>query len=287
MNGYGRRGYPMPQGGAGYNPYSKYPDIAGLADKFMRGMMMMKQMKQQKQQQMWQRGMEEKKMESLEAYREAQAEAMQRPKQVTPSARVQEAREIAAATGETVGQVLDRLSREKPPRPAAYTLRKRDLDKALRAKDITQDQYTKSLFNIKQEMTPDEKRRQGASIRDSNAREMRDFYKGIPDLIAKGRIKAKELRKMVKKQGGGIPTSQQGYRLDMPEKYNRAILNQKDGVATVEDTGTIRNYEDMFKIFQEELQTYPTFKDWLANSPVTRMTGIDKSQMKIWYDIYR
>jgi hypothetical protein len=88
----GRRGYPMPQGGAGYNPYSKYPDIAGLVEKFMQNMMMQKQMKQQQQQQMWQRGMEEQKMESLETHRQAQREEWQEsPKPSALPARVQEA----------------------------------------------------------------------------------------------------------------------------------------------------------------------------------------------------
>jgi hypothetical protein len=91
MNGYGRRQWPMPQGGGAYNPYSKYPDIAGAVRQFMNSMMMMKQMKQQKQQQTWQRGMEEKKQESLGAYRQAQTEAMQRPKPPSIPARVQEA----------------------------------------------------------------------------------------------------------------------------------------------------------------------------------------------------
>lgn len=81
----------MPQGGAGYNPYSKYPDIGGLVQKFMQNMMMQKQMRQQQQQQMWQRGMEEKKQESLGAYRQAQMEAMGQPKQPSIPARVQEA----------------------------------------------------------------------------------------------------------------------------------------------------------------------------------------------------
>ena len=83
----------MPQGGAGYNPYSKYPDIAGLADKFMRGMMMMRQMKQQQQQQMWQRGMREKEF----GLRERQAEQVQPTKPPSIPPRVQEA---IAATGQ-------------------------------------------------------------------------------------------------------------------------------------------------------------------------------------------
>ncbi len=86
-----------PQGSPGYDPYSKYPNFAGIAQQFMRNMMMKKQMDQQRQQQMWQRGMEEKKAESLGAYREAQIGAMQQPKQPTIPARVQEA---IAATGQ-------------------------------------------------------------------------------------------------------------------------------------------------------------------------------------------
>ena len=87
-----------PQGSPGYDPYSKYPDIGGLIQQFMQNMMMKKQMEQQKGQQTWQRGMEEQKMASTEAYRGAQIEAMQRP-QKPPAlpARVQEA---IAATGQ-------------------------------------------------------------------------------------------------------------------------------------------------------------------------------------------
>ena len=92
MNGYGRRQWPMPQGGGAYNPYSKYPDIGGTVRQFMQNMMMHKQMKQRQQQQTWQRGMEEKKQESLETHRQAQREEWQQPQKppVLP-ARVQEA----------------------------------------------------------------------------------------------------------------------------------------------------------------------------------------------------
>lgn len=112
----------MPQGGAGYNPYSKYPDIGGLAREFMQNMMMKKQMQQQQQQQMWQRGMEEKKQESLEAYRGAQMEAMGQPKQPSIPARVQEAI-IASGQGGVlpgeinygdVGKILDKWRTKAP-----------------------------------------------------------------------------------------------------------------------------------------------------------------------------
>jgi hypothetical protein len=57
----------------------------------MQNMMMKKQMQQQQQQQTWQRGMEEKKQESLGAYRQAQTEQWQRPKPRSIPSRVQEA----------------------------------------------------------------------------------------------------------------------------------------------------------------------------------------------------
>jgi len=57
----------------------------------MQNMMMQKQMKQQRGQQEWQRGMEEKRFESQDAYRQAQMGAMGQPKQPSIPARVQEA----------------------------------------------------------------------------------------------------------------------------------------------------------------------------------------------------
>ena len=94
------------------------------------------------------------------------------------------------------------------------------------------------------------------------------------------------IRKIIERQGGGGPISQQGYKLDMPEQYNRAILNQRDGVATVEDKSIIENYDTMFRVFQDGLEGYPTFRNWISSSPSTKLTWLDKNQMKIWYDIY-
>lgn len=81
----------MPQGGGAYNPYSKYPDIAGAMRQFMQSMQMMRQMKQQQQQQMWQRGMREKEFGLEEEYKQKQMETMGQPKPPTIPARVQEA----------------------------------------------------------------------------------------------------------------------------------------------------------------------------------------------------
>ena len=298
MNGYGRRGYPMPQGGGAYNPYSKYPDIGGAVRQFMQNMMMHKQMKQQRQQQMWQRGMREKEF-GLQEQRLAQEKPPTQAEQKWSMADANVASgEWTPEQGETY-KLTGKIPKPRVKYPATTAA---NVKKTFGITDEEwkimpterQGEYFKEFHlrsrpkagRVEKVLTPEEERRRGATTRDGNLREMRDFYKGIPELIEKGRIKPKELRKMIEKQGGGVPTSPQGYRLDMPEKYNRAILNQKDGVATVEDTSIIKNYENMFKIFQDELKVYPTFKDWLRLSVTTELKGLDKNQMKIWYDIF-
>lgn len=88
-NGY-RRGY-GPQPTSTYDPYSKYPNFAGALGNFLANMRMMKQFRAMQEQQKWQRGMREKEFGLEEEYKEAQMEAMGRPKQPTIPARVQEA----------------------------------------------------------------------------------------------------------------------------------------------------------------------------------------------------
>lgn len=287
-----------PQGSPGYNPYSKYPDISGLAREFMRNMMMKKQMEQQQQQQTWQRGMEEDRLE-------LQRDRLEQEKPPTQAQQKWSMADANVASGEWTpeqGETYKLTGKIPKPRVKYPATTAANVKKTFGITDEEwkimpterQGEYFKEFHlrsrpkvgKVEKVLSPEEKRRKGASIRDGNLREMRDFFKGIPELMEEGRIKPNELRKMVEKQGGGVPTSPQGYRLDMPEKYNRAILNQGDGVATVEDTGTIKNYENMFKIFQDELKVYPTFKDWLRLSVTTKLKGLDKNQMKIWYDIY-
>lgn len=296
MDGRYRQGYyPERKAQGFYDPYQKGPAWGQGITQLIKDFMMMKQLKEERGEKEWERGfkergreIEERELESQAKYREALTEKALRPPAPpkTPDYFQKATDLVTAGVAKNIGEGLTMaLKIEQEPRDA-YTLRKRDLEKALKLGTINQEQFNKSLFNLKQELTPEEKRRKGASIRDSNARELRDFYKSIPELIDKGRIKAKELRKMVERTGGGDPVSQQGYRLDMPEQYNRAILNQRDGVATVEDKNTIKNYEDMFKIFKDELKDYPTFKGWISSSPIRNLVGLDKNQMKMWYDIY-
>ena len=288
-----------PQGSPGYNPYSKHPDFAGIVQQFMQNMMMKKQMEQGQQQQMWQRGMEEQKMASTEAYRQAQMEAMQQPPK--PQALPAIVWEAATATKQAGkpreewdwGAMGDYMTkkRDKTPTPSTYSLRKADLDKALKAEDITKDQYNKSLFNLKQGMTEEEKRQKGDVARGRNTKEIKDFLLGIPDLVENNQIKVKELRNIIKQQKG-VPTSQQGYRLDMPMKYNVAVLNKKDGWETPEDLDIIAKYEAMFKVFKDDLlakgiNTFEKFMTSFETQDLRRHPDFDKNQIKRWYDIYK
>jgi len=193
----------------------------------------------------------------------------------------------AEAYARTIGGQKAKREVPTPTKPSAYEIKKKDLDRALKGGEITKEEYNQALFNLKKEVTPDETRRKGATIRDANRRELRDFYKGaISDHIKNGRIDARFLKNIVKEQGGGRPISSQGYFLDMPEKYNLALLNQRDGVATSEDIDTINKYNAMFRYFQDyAVKNYPSFKDWLK-SIERKKKGLDKMQIKNWYEIY-
>ena len=300
----GRRGYPMPQGGAGYNPYSKYPDIGSLVDKFMQNMMMQKQMKQQQQQQMWQRGMQEEQLE-------LQRQRLQQEKPPTQAEQKWSMADANVASGEWTpeqGETYKLTGKIPRPRVKYPATTAANVKKTFEITDEEwkimpterQGEYFKEFHlrsrpkvaKVEKVVTPEEKRRKGATTRDKNKKEMTDFYASIPDLIEKGQIKVKSLRKMLKKQGGGIPTSQQGYRLDMPSKYNTAVLNKKDGVAIPEDLDIIAKYEAMFGVFKDRLlakgiDSFEKFMTSMDTIDLRRDPNFDKSQIKRWYDIYK
>ena len=266
--------------------------------------MMQKQLGEERGEREYERGVGEEERarkfehwDVLEDYQRAQTEGLRQPPEPpeppkTPDylqkadSLVEEG--VAKDRGEALSMIL-KIGREPTD---VYSRRKKDLGEALRVGTITQDQYNKSLFNLKQELTPEEKRRKGASIRDGNMREIRDFFKTIPGLIDnKGRMVSGKLRKIVERQKGGLPLSSQGYRLDMPERYNRAILNKRDGVVTVEDLDVITKYNAMFNVFQDRLmgRGIDSFKKYIA-SPDTRDLrndpNFDNGQIKLWYEIF-
>ena len=119
------------------------------------------------------------------------------------------------------------------------------------------------------------------------------IFKTIPGLIDnKGRMVSRKLRKIVERQEGGLPLSSQGYRLDMPERYNRAILNKRDGVATAENLDVIMKYDAMFRVFQDRLLggEVNTWKKFLTSEYTRDLRddpNFDNGQIKLWYDIFR
>ena len=307
MDGKYRQGYyPKLQGGGFYDPYQKGPAWGRGISELLKNMMMLKQMKEKEK---YERGEKEREWEFEEAeqarkferwgvqeeLQRAQTERISRPPEPPEIPKELQRADllvkegVAKDRGEALSMIL-KIGREPTD---VYSRRKKDLGEALRVGTITQDQYNKSLFNLKQGLTPDELRRKGASIRDGNMREIRDFFKTIPGLIDnKGRMVSRKLRKIVEKQEGGLPLSSQGYRLDMPERYNRAILNKRDGVATAENLDVIAKYDAMFSVFRDRLmgRGIDSFKKYMT-SPDTKDLrddpNFDNGQIKLWYEIFK
>lgn len=278
----------------------------GMRD-LMNMFMMQKQLGAERGEREFERGVEEEERERkfehwgvLEDLQRARAEKIRRPEvpEVPEEPEVplyyKKAQDLVKeGLAKDIGEGLSMILKLKQEPVDVYSRRKKDLDDALELGAITQEQHTQSLFNLKAGLTPEEKRRKGASFRDGNARELRDFYKTIPGLIDnKGRIVSKKLRKIVAERGGGPPVSSQGYRLDMPERYNRAILNKRDGVATTENLDIIAKYEGMFRVFQDRLLAggIDSFKKFITSADTKDLRddpNFDNYQIKLWYDIFR
>ena len=243
------------------------------------------------------RGMEQQDLTSMLELRGAQTERALRPP--TPpvekrSTMYQKALDmVKTKVAPSVGEAMSMLLKENEDPLTTYDKRTRDIKKDVESGVMSPEKGKQIQYNLKQELTPDERIRKGASIRDANGREIRDFFKTIPGLIDnKGRMISRKLRKIVGEKSGGLPLSSQGYRLDMPERYNRAVLNKRDRVATTENLDVIEKYDAMFEVFQNRLlkrdvnsfkkyMTSPTTKD-LRNDP-----DFDNGQIKLWYDIFK
>ncbi len=275
----------------------------GMRD-LMNMFMMQKQLGEKRGEKELERGVEEEERERrfqhwdvLEGLQKAQTERALRPevpKEPEAPLYYKKAQDLVSeGVAPTMSEALTMVLKLQQEPVDVYSRRKKELDDALELGVITQEQHTQSRFNLKAGLTPEEKRRKGASFRDGNARELRDFYKTIPGLIDnKGRVVSKRLRKIVKERGGGPPVSSQGHRLDMPERYNRAILNKRDGVATTENLDIIAKYEGMFRVFQDRLLAgdIDSFKKFMTSADTRDLRGdpnFDIGQIKLWYDIFR
>jgi len=293
MNGYGRRQWPMPQGGAGYNPYSKYPDIAGLVQQFMQNMMMQKQMKQQEEQKMWEREMTGKRfdLEKLKANVELQEasrrrrgeelEAKQRLKFIEDIDKAVEAGTITKKDAFSLKMTGKLPTGKAPPKSTTFEQLKAEWDRRLANKEVTQEQYDEAVYKVKPKPSPEMIRQKGANPRQANATWLKDVYKNANE---------KEILKEAKKSKSRPVV--RGIKFDMPYNYNLAILNQEDGVATPEDLDAIAKYDAMYRVFQERLlgQGIDSFKKFMTSEETRDLRddpNFENGQIKKWYDIYR
>ena len=78
-----------------------------------------------------------------------------------------------------------------------------------------------------------------------------------------------------------------GIALDMPYKYNLAVLNKNDGLATPSNLDTISKYDGMFRYFNDVLLKGKalSFKEFMK-LPEARDPDFDKAQIKKWYEYY-
>lgn len=282
-----------PQGSPGYNPYSKYPDIAGLVQQFMQNMMMMKQMKQQEEQQVWQREMKGKQMEVQkiganiqlqEASRKRRGEELQAKEKFKFIEDIDKAVEAGTISEKDAFslKMTGRLPTGKaPPKPTTFEQKKAYWDQRLATKEATQEQYDEAVWGVKRKPTPEETIKKGANVRQSNTTWLKDVYKNVDEGTVLKEAKKAKARPVVS-----------GIKFDMPYDYNLAILNQQDRVETPEDLDVIAKYEAMYRVFQERLmgQGINSFKKFMTAEETRDLRedpNFNKGQIKRWYDIYR
>jgi len=294
-----------------YDPMMKYPDFGQGMQQLIQNLAMIKQMKQEQEQQNLlrkQREYERERQQKLDELTRKNIESQIKTRE-TPQAEpdwMQKAKALVANNPNiTIGQALNQVFKIDPEEPLEERIKRFEAEAEAKARGAGTGKFapppsTKTIAEIEAEtaarargagtgrfappkpaVPPEEKIKAGATTRQANQKELRDFYKTAPD--------TGEVRNIIETTRGQIPLSSQGYRLDMPEKYNLAKLNVRDGVATPEDIKIIKNYDAMFKIFQDEIKDYPTFQKWISGSPSAQtkeLERIDKNQMKKWYDIY-
>ena len=171
---------------------------------------------------------------------------------------------------------------EKPPAPTEYDKKLANLEAARKAGALSDDEYNaakKAMMGVPssgKEPTV----QQGAPSRESNSSRIRAWKS--EGAIAGDATKA--ARKYIK--DGMEPENENGWRYDMPEKYNWAKMNDNDGVATPQDLDAINKYEALKQAFLSKyVKELPTWKDFLQ-SPYAKIKEIDRNFIKMLYDIY-
>lgn len=185
----------------------------------------------------------------------------------------------------------------KPPKPTDYQNKKVDIQSEIDAGRLTPEQGQQAiqgLMGVTPQTPPDELRRKGALERNKNRDQVADIINRIPDYDPGKEKKAiKFLRNAIGTQGGEPPIVE-GMRLDMPVRYQEAIFNQRDGVAPPEDILLIQKYDDMFRIFLEDILPRLTqggkkgFNEFMVKFPeLAKDKDIDRVRIKLWIAIYK
>ena len=101
----------------------------------------------------------------------------------------------------------------------------------------------------------------------------------------------KKIRDIVEQSGGNPPVDQEGLRVDMPHKYNWALLNKNDGVGSEDDVDTLMRYDAMFQVFQmargEGVAGHKEFLEWAKDKPFKNDKKFDWAQVRKWFEYYR
>lgn len=297
---YGQRGmYPPMQGGGFYNPFMKKPHYGAGIQQTVQQVMAQKEMrkqqeqrekllKQQKEQQSFENRMRMLKfLKGMEpSVRMKALDRLVEQKIISPQ---QKDMTLAGITKiETHQEKIDKITAEvtareetkakfRPePKPTQFEMKRTALSARLKAGTITQEQHDEALYNIKPKPSQEEIIRKGANPRQSNDTWLKDVYNKVDSKAVKKEAKKAKARPVVR-----------GIALDMPYKYNLAILNRNDGVETPEDLDIIQKYDAMFQYFNDTLRVKAEkFKDFMK-LPEAKDPDFDKAQIKIWYDIYR
>lgn len=141
---------------------------------------------------------------------------------------------------------------------------------------INQEQFDKAMFNIPPKPTPGEIIKKGGNLRQANDTWLKDVYKNAETKDILGEAKKAKARPIVR-----------GIALDMPYKYNLAILNREDRVETPEDLDVIQKYDAMFQYFNDVLLPKAnTFKKF-TKLPEAKDPDFDRVMIRKWYTLYR
>lgn len=290
---YGQRGmYPPIQGGGFYNPYMKKPHYGAGFQQMIQQFMQMKQIQKQQKQQGEQQSFENRMrilnyLKGMEpTKREKALNRLVENKVIT-----QEQKDMASAGVSKVETQEERIKRikgeataraevaakfKKEPDPTQFEVKKGIWDAKLRTGEATQAQYDEVMWGVKPKPTLEDTIAKRANPRQANDTWLSRAWVNIDKSQAEKLAKKAKARPVV-----------MGIALDMPYKYNLAVLNKNDRVATPEDLKIIQLYDDMLEFFNTKLpkEGITDFKAFME-SQWSKGKEIDKAQIKKWFELY-